>query len=80
MLYISYEKLILDIRQNLHKIPKDILGVIGIPRSGMIPASILSESLNVGLCSINEFIKNGSDCFKHNHGNRKIKENNSKKY
>ena len=56
MLYISYEKLITDIRKNKHKIPKNILGTIGIPRSGMIPASILSEALNVWLSSIDEFI------------------------
>ena len=43
MEYISYEKLICDIKKNLYKIPKDVLGIIGIPRSGMLPASIIKK-------------------------------------
>ena len=78
ILYVSYEKLISDIRTNLYKIPKDILGVIGIPRSGTIPATIISEYLNVGLTTIDSFLQNGIESF-NNHGNRKLKKTESNK-
>lgn len=78
MEYISYEKLICDIKKNLYKIPKDVLGVIGIPRSGMLPASIISEQLNVGLTTIDMFLEHGVDSFS-KHGNRKLRNTESKK-
>lgn len=49
MLYITYEDMCRDIRNNLTKIPRDVDGVIGMPRSGMLPATIIAEYLNVGL-------------------------------
>lgn len=45
------------IRTNLYKIPHDIDLVVGIPRSGMLAASMLSLFLQKPLCSFNEFIK-----------------------
>ncbi len=79
MEYISYQKIIEDIKTNITKIPKDVLGIIGVPRSGMLPATIIAGQLNVGLCTINEFIEKGADVFSSNHGNRKLRSIESKK-
>lgn len=81
MEYISFETLCGDIRSNFWKIPKDVFGVIGIPRSGMLPATIISEFLNVGLASSNDLDR---DCdlyelFSANHGNRYMKTDSGKK-
>ena len=55
MRYITLSELSTTIRNNVHKIPHDIDFVIGIPRSGMIVGSIVSEFLNVPLIDINSF-------------------------
>ena len=44
------------IRRNLHRIPHDVDFVIGIPRSGIIAASIIAEYLNVPLIDIDSFV------------------------
>lgn len=72
MLYISYNDLIKDIKDNFQKIPRDIAGVIGIPRSGLIPATIISQLLNVGMCVYHDFLQNGDQAFVLNHGQRKL--------
>lgn len=54
--YITLSDLMLDIRKNLSKIPHDIDFVIGIPRSGMIVASVISEMINVPLIDLESFI------------------------
>lgn len=70
--YLTLNNICKDIRENLWKIPRDILGVVGVPRSGMLPATIISEFLNVGLADINELIidKNPIETFQINHGGR----------
>ncbi|MDR2865422.1 MAG: radical SAM protein [Spirochaetaceae bacterium] len=68
--YKTYENLLLDIKQNLYKIPPCIDLVVGIPRSGMIPAYMIGFALNTRVCSLDEFI-NG---LKISHGARPIKE------
>lgn len=45
------------IRQNLHRLPKDIGLVVGVPRSGMLPASLLSNYLNVPLVDLEGFLR-----------------------
>lgn len=55
MRYIKLSDLCSTIRNNIHKIPHDIDCVIGVPRSGMIAASIISEFLNVPLGDVNSF-------------------------
>lgn len=55
MKYITLNDLSRTIRENLWKIPRDIDFVIGIPRSGMIAASIISTYLNVPLIDINSY-------------------------
>lgn len=60
MLYVTYEDLCRDIRNNLPKIPRDVAGVLGIPRSGMLPATMIAEYLNVGLSTPDSVIAAGS--------------------
>lgn len=59
MKYITLNDLTKTIRKNISKIPHDIDFVIGIPRSGMIVGSIISEYLNVPLIDIDSYC-NGS--------------------
>lgn len=56
MKYISLADLSQTIRNNIWKIPHDIDFIIGVPRSGMIVASILSDYLNCPLIDINSFL------------------------
>ena len=56
MKYITINELSETIRQNIYKIPRDIDFIIAIPRSGMIPASIIASLLNVPLIDINSFV------------------------
>lgn len=56
MKYITISDLSNTIRKNIWKVPHDIDFVIGIPRSGMIAASIISSYLNVPLIDINGFL------------------------
>ena len=56
MKYIKFTDLITTIRTNIHKVPHDIDFVIGIERSGMIVASIISEYINVPLIGLKSFI------------------------
>lgn len=56
MKYITISDLSTTIRNNIWKIPRDIDFIIGVPRSGMIAASIISSYLNVPLIDIESFI------------------------
>lgn len=56
MKYITLNDLSNTIRTNIYKIPRDIDFIIGVPRSGMIPASIIASFLNIPLIDINSFI------------------------
>lgn len=55
MKYITLQELTSTIRNNIQKIPHDIDFVIGIPRSGIIVGSIISEFLNVPLIDIDSY-------------------------
>lgn len=59
MKYITLHELTSTIRNNIFKIPHDVDFVIGIPRSGIIVGSIISEFLNVPLIDIDSYC-NGS--------------------
>ena len=61
--YKTYQNLISDIKANLSKIPTDIDLIVGIPRSGMIPAYMLGLMLSKQVCSLYEFL---SEDFKTN--------------
>lgn len=58
--YVTLSDMMTSIRKNLYKIPHDLCGVIGIPRSGMIVASVVSELINVPLTDLESFIKDQS--------------------
>ena len=56
------------IRTHLHKIPADVDLVVGLPRSGMIPAYTIALFLNKKCCSLDEFLS-GTDI---SHGCRPV--------
>lgn len=56
MNYRSIADLSNTIRENLHKIPRDIDLVVGIPRSGMLPANIIALSNNLKLTDLAGYI------------------------
>lgn len=61
LIFKSYEDLINDIKKNLTKISNynfDL--VVGIPRSGMIPAYLISAYLNIDCSDINDLINNAT--------------------
>jgi len=60
MIYFTYEDMCRDIRNNLTMIPRYVAGVLGMPRSGMLPATIIAEYLNVGLSTPDSVIAAGS--------------------
>ena len=64
MRYIRLQDLCSTIRNNIHKLPHDIDAVLGVPRSGMIAASIVSEYLNVPLGDVNTLVFSGGDRMK----------------
>jgi uncharacterized HAD superfamily protein len=68
--YKTYSDILLDIKQNIHKLPSNIDLVVGIPRSGMIPAYMIGFALNIKVCSLDEFI-NQIDI---SHGERLLKQ------
>ncbi len=73
----TFEQLSLTIRKNIHILPNDIDLVVGIPRSGMIPAYIIALFMNKKVCSLTEFIngitpKNGERKIANNKENKKI--------
>lgn len=59
--YISMEQRVVDVRELASRLPPDINGVAGVPRSGMAPAAMLAELLHVPLYE-----------FSRNHGLRRI--------
>ena len=64
MKYVTLSDLCSTIRNNIYKIPHDVDAVLGVPRSGMIAASIISEYLNVPLGDVNSLVFSGGDRMK----------------
>lgn len=58
MNYRSISDLSKAIRSNLFRVPADVDLVVGIPRSGMLAASILALNLNIRFCDVDFFLKN----------------------
>lgn len=59
MNYKTYSDLSRDIKNNLHLLrDKNYDLVVGIPRSGMIPAYMLALELNLDCTSLPSFLKN----------------------
>ncbi|WP_126174429.1 phosphoribosyltransferase family protein [Altericroceibacterium xinjiangense] len=55
MNFRSISDLNADIVANLHRIPSDVDVVVGIPRSGMLPASIIALARNLPLAEVRGF-------------------------
>ena len=51
MNYKSYSDLSIDILEGISKVPSSIQLVVGIPRSGMIPAYMIAAQLNLPVTS-----------------------------
>lgn len=56
--YKSFADLSNDIQNSLYKIPRDVSLIVGVPRSGMLAASIMALSLNIRFCEVNSFLRN----------------------
>lgn len=69
IIFKTYSDLTLDIRRAISKIPRDIDLVVGVPRSGMIPAYMIGAFLNLPVLSLDEYLNN----IKSFSGNRSIK-------
>lgn len=57
--YVSIADLSSDIRAHLHEIPADIDLIVGVPRSGMIPAYMIGLFLNRLVVDLDNFLENG---------------------
>lgn len=57
MHFRSIKNLYEDVWSNLHRIPDDIDLVVGIPRSGMLPATIIALARNVPLADLEGFVE-----------------------
>lgn len=57
--YTTYAQLAEDVKTLVAKLPRDIVGVLGVARSGMIPATMVSEILHVPLGEAFLFAKTG---------------------
>lgn len=59
MKFKSYKDLGMDIQSNIHKLQGEGYDlVVGIPRSGMIPAYMISLLLNINCTDLNSFLNN----------------------
>ena len=56
MVYRSYEDLADCLRRNAWKVPSDVGLIVGVPRSGMIPALMLAELLNRRCATLDDFV------------------------
>ncbi|MET0661209.1 MAG: phosphoribosyltransferase family protein [Steroidobacteraceae bacterium] len=56
--YVSIADLSVAVRANLHRIPADVDLIVGIPRSGMIPAYMIGLLTNRAVIDVDGFIAN----------------------
>lgn len=63
--FVSFSQLSESIRWGLHQVPRDIDLVVGIPRSGMVPAYMIALALNRLVIDLPTFLVDGSP--KHGH-------------
>ena len=73
--YRTFGELAQCIRRNIKKVPNDIDLVVGIPRSGIIPAYMIALFKNKKCCSLDEFLAGTSS----SEGLRKFEEKEIKK-
>lgn len=67
--YRSVADLAVDVRDNLHRLPRDVDLVVGIPRSGLLPASLIALALHVPLAEVEGFA--GGRSFSSGHTRRR---------
>lgn len=58
--YVSIAQLSAEIRNQLYRIPKSVDLIVGVPRSGMIPAYLIGLYLNRPVTDIDTFLVNGT--------------------
>lgn len=58
--YVSFAQLSNAIRAQLYEIPADVDLIVGIPRSGMVPAYQIGLFLNRLVCDVDNFIADGN--------------------
>ncbi len=58
--YVSIAQLSIEIRNQLYRISRDVDLIVGIPRSGMIPAYLIGLYLNRMVTDIETFLANGA--------------------
>ncbi len=75
--YKTYQDLSQDIKKFLPILPDNIDIIVGIPRSGMIPAYMLGFLLNLPVISLDEFLSNG--ILENTNTTRILKKNHNKK-
>lgn len=56
MNYRSYADLSLLVHRSLHRIPRDVCAVVGVPRSGLMVASLVALALNLPLGDVEGFV------------------------
>jgi uncharacterized HAD superfamily protein/adenine/guanine phosphoribosyltransferase-like PRPP-binding protein len=56
--YKSFSDLAIDVGKNLHKLPTAIDLVVGIPRSGMLAASMVALHFNCRFCDVDSYVTN----------------------
>jgi uncharacterized HAD superfamily protein len=57
MIYKNYQDMADTIRRNLWKVPQDVDLIVGVPRSGMIPALMIAELLNKRCTDLDTFLE-----------------------
>ena len=55
---LSYHHLVDDTMKLARKLPADLCAIAGVPRKGMLPATILAERLHLPLLSATEYLTN----------------------
>ena len=58
MNYKSFADLARDIGSHLDRVPRDIELIAGVPRSGLMAASIMALQLNLKFCDLGSFLRN----------------------
>lgn len=57
--WVSYQNLVADCIALARRLPRDTVGVLGVPRSGMLAASIIAQELDCHLGDVYSFMNTG---------------------
>ncbi len=61
MNFVTYKELVRDCKDFSNQLPSDIRQIVGIPRSGMIPASLIGLHRNIPVYTFSEYINHPSN-------------------